>query len=62
MPRLPRAVLRRSVSGEPRAILVMGPAEDRSRDGVLTYSCGDVRQIDPISGTATVALHGRTCQ
>ena len=35
VPRLPGTVLRRSVSGDPCVVLVMEPAEDRSRNNVL---------------------------
>ena len=37
-------VVRRSISGGPRAILVMEPAEDRSRDDVLGRDTSDGRE------------------
>ena len=41
---LPTDVVRQSISGEPRAILVMESAEDGSRDDVLGRDTSDGRQ------------------
>ena len=56
VPRLPGTVLRRSVSGDPCVVLVMEPAEDRSRNNVLGRDSSHGRQL----ARAIRWLHAKT--